>query len=84
MMEEPRKFITMGKHVAVEIGDWEKTQESFPLVKPTSTADFFQAVVREGSDELTLRSEEKGMLCTFIDTEIVVNSGWWPPLVDED
>ena len=39
----------------------ETKKESHPFVKPKFTADFPQAVVREGADELTLRGEEEGM-----------------------
>ena len=34
--------------------------------------------------ELTLRAEEAGLLRTFTDTTGVGESGWEPPLVDED
>ena len=38
------------------------------MVKPKFTTDFPEAVVREGADELTLRTEEDGMLRTFLET----------------
>ena len=80
VIAELRKFITMDSRQAVKTGDLEKTQESLPVVKPQFTADFPEAVVREGADELTLRAEEQGMLRTFIDTADVGESRWRPPL----
>ena len=69
----------MEKREATKIGDSENAQESLP-VKPKFSADFPEAVGREGVDELTLRREEEVMLRTFIDT---TNVGG-PPLVDGD
>ena len=61
----------------------ETTQESLPVVKPKSSTDVPEVVVREGADELTVRRRE-GMLRAFIDTTNVGDSRWRPPLVDED
>ena len=46
------------------------------MVKPKCTANFPEAVVREG--------EEEGMLRTFLDTTSVGDSRWVPPLLDGD
>ena len=54
---------------AVEVGDLEKYVESRSVVKPKFTTEFLEAVVREAAEELTLRAEEAGALCTFIDTK---------------
>ena len=55
-------------HEAVESGDLEKTLESLSVVKQKFTADFPEAVVCQGADELTLRREEEGIVRTFINT----------------
>ena len=51
------------------------------MVKPKFTTDFLEAVVREGADELTLRTEAEGMLRTFTDTTDVGARGtsWESP-----
>ena len=51
-------------------------QMSFSGEPPKFTADFPEAVFREGADELTLRREEKGMFRTFIDTPNVGDRTW--------
>ena len=43
---------------AVKFGDLEKIQESLPVVEPKFTTDHFEAMVREGADELTPRRDE--------------------------
>ena len=53
---------------------WEKTQESFVVVKAKFTTNFPEVVLRAGADELTLQREEEGMLRTFIDTTNVGDS----------
>ena len=74
----------MDDHQAAKIGDLEKTKEAHLVVQPKFTADFPEAVVREGAAELTLRRGEEGMLRTLIGTSNVGDSRWGPPLVDED
>ena len=54
------------------------------MVKPKFRADFPEAVVREGANELTLRRDEEGMLRTFVNTTNVKDSLWEPTLVNED
>ena len=54
------------------------------MVNPNFIADFLEAVVQEGADELTLRAEEEGMLRTFIDTTNVGDKRWKSPHVDEN
>ena len=46
--------------------------------------DFPDAAVRVGVGELTRRRGEEGMPCTFMITTLAGDSGWRPPLVDED
>ena len=74
----------MDNHAAVQFGDLEKEAKSKEVVKPKFTTDFPGAVFREGADELTLRADEEGVVCSFIDTTNVGNKRWWPPFVGED
>ena len=71
-------------HVAVKVGDSEKNMKPRTVVKPKFTTDFPEAVVREGADELTLRTEEEGILHTFIDTTDVGDRRCGPQLVGGD
>ena len=50
MMEELRRFITVGNQEAVNISDLEMNMESRPVVKPKFTADFPEAVVSERAE----------------------------------
>ena len=50
----------------MKVGDVAKNMESRSVVKTVFTTDFLEALVREGSDELTLRREEEDVLRTFI------------------
>ena len=63
IMDGLRKFIMVDNHEAVKVGEQDKNVESRKVVKPKFTRDFPEAVVREG---LTLRTEQEGMLRTFI------------------
>ena len=71
-------------HEAVKVGDLEKTLQSLSVVELQFTADFPEAVVREGADELTLRRGEEGTQRSFTNTTNAGDNRWWPPLVDED
>ena len=74
-MEELRSLIMVDNQEAVRLGDLEKNMGSRKVVKHKFTTDIPEAVLREGADELTLRQD---------DTKDVGDSGWGPPLVDED
>ena len=74
--EDVRKFINMDNHEAIRIGDLENRRKSRLVVRP-SLPDVQEAVVPEGTDELTPRREEEGMPRTF-------DSRWKSPLVDEE
>ena len=67
-------------------GGWLASRHKIFLraVEPRSTADFPGAVIREGTDEVTLRAHEEGVLRSFIDTAKVEDQKWEPPPVDAD
>ena len=46
-------------------------------MKPKFTTEFLEAVVREAAEELTLRAEEAGAWCTFIDTKACWTQKHW-------
>ena len=58
--------------------------KSVEVVELRFIADFPEAVIREGAEELTLRVEEVGSRRTFIDSTHVEAERWGAPLVDAD
>ena len=67
-MDGLRKFIEVDNHEAVKVGGLHRETKSIRVVRLKFTTDFPGAVIREGTDELTLRVEEQGARRTFIDT----------------
>ena len=66
MTNEPRSVIEVDNHEAVKIGELEKNTEVIKVVRPKfNNAIFAKATIRVGSDELTRRAEEAGMLTHF-------------------
>ena len=63
-------------------GGLRQGTKSVQVVKPWITADFPEAVIGEGAEELTSRPEEAGSRRTFIDTTHEEAERWGPPLVD--
>ena len=66
-----RKFLAVDNHEAVTVGDLNREARSKKVVKPKFTTDFLGAGIHEGTDELTLRAREEGVLRTFLDTSNV-------------
>ena len=73
MTEELRRSVMVDNHEAV----------SLSAVEPNFSADFPEAAVREGADELTLRRGQEGTRRTFMNKRVEDNR-WGPPLLDED
>ena len=65
MTDQIRRFLH-GRH-SHSGKDWglEKTLESLSVMEPRFIAGFFEAVLREGAEELTLRREDEGTQRTF-------------------
>ena len=61
-MDGLRKCIKVDNHEAVKVQGLRRDVKSFMVVKPKLTPDFPGAVLREGADELTLRTH--GRRCT--------------------
>ena len=84
-MDGLRKFIMVDNHEVVRVGELDKNVQSRTVVKPKSTTDFPEAVVREGAGPPTVRADVEGMLRTFIDTPNLGDKKIGePPLVEED
>ena len=60
-MDERRKFIEVDNHEGVKVSDLRQGMISVQAVKLQFAADFPEAVIREGAEELTLRAEEVGV-----------------------
>ena len=84
IMDGLRRFVMVDNREAVKVCELDKKVKSSKVVEPKFTADFAEAVVGEGADELTLRADEEGALHTFIDTTNVVDKIWGPPIVGKD
>ena len=67
VMEGLRKFIGVDNHEAVGVGGLCQGIKSAQVVMPQFTADFPEAVIREGAGELTLRAAEVGVRRTLVD-----------------
>ena len=70
---EQRRFVGMNNQEEVNIGELEKKMEAIKVARPK--AIFPNGIIREGVDELTIRS---GMFRTFTNTANLV------PLLDKD
>ena len=66
----------MDNSEAVNVGGLRQGTKSVKAVKPRFTADFPEAVIGEGTEELTLRAEEVGSSRSFIDTTHVEAERW--------
>ena len=58
-------FIAVDSDAAGKIGDLMKEMRSKTVVTPWFATYFPRAVVRDGADEVTLRSHEQGVLRTL-------------------
>ena len=61
-------FMAADNHEAVNVGGLLHGVNFFKVVKPKFTADFPEAVIRKGADELTSGAHEEGVLRTVFDT----------------
>ena len=68
----------------MNVGCSRQSTKSIKVMKPQFTADFPEAVIREGAEELTSRPEGVGSRRTFVDTTHVEAERWGPPVVDAD
>ena len=75
-LTDEQRFIEVDNQEAVKIGELERNSEAIKLARPKFNKAIFQdATIREGVDDLALRTGESGMLRTFIDTSNVLDGG---------
>ena len=86
LLQKSRKGIMDGlrKFIDVEVGGLRQGVTSFQVVLQKFAVDSPEAIIREGSNELTLRAEEEGAQRSFFDTKHVMDRRCGPPLVDAD
>ena len=68
-MDGLRNFIEVDNRSAVDVGGLRRGTKSIQVKKPQFSEALPEAVIREGADELTLRTEEVASLRTFVDTK---------------
>ena len=65
------------------MGDWKKGTRSFEVRRP-KCEELGQVSIREGLEELTLRTEEVRSKKSCINVDHIAQDRWSPPLVDAD
>ena len=60
-MDGLRKFSEVDNHEAVNVGGLRQGTKSVQVVKKGFTADFPEAVIREGAEELTFKGRRSGL-----------------------
>ena len=82
IMDRLRKFTDVDNRDALDVGGLRHGTKSVKVVKPRFAADFSEAVIREGAEELNSRVEEVGSSRAFIDTtHVEAKRGGPPPVV---
>ena len=60
LLDGLRSFTGVDNRSAVDVGGWRRGTRMLPVKKPQFSEDFPDAIMREGADELTLRTDEVG------------------------
>ena len=79
-----REFIKVDNERALEIGSLSRGTTTFQVRKPKVPDGCTEVIVRENSDELTLRAEKVGMSKALVNVNHIQQERWGPPLVDAD
>ena len=81
LQEQRRLNITNELRRCIEL---EKNFQAIKVVRPKFNKQIIpRALIREGAGELALRTGDAGLLCTSINTNVVIGRPD-PPLADED
>ena len=79
-----RRLAEADNHSAVDVGDLRRGTPSVNEKEPQFSEAFPEAVIIEGANELTLRSDEVGTQRAFTNAEHIEFERWRPPPVDAD
>ena len=82
IMEGLRNFIEVDNHSALDVGYLKEGTRSFEVQRPKCEEGSHEVSTMEGSEELTLRTEEVGAIKTCINDDHIAKERWGPPLVD--
>ena len=83
-MEGLRNFIEVDNHSALDVGYLKEGTRSFVVRRPKFEEGCPEVSIREGPEELTLRTEEVGSPKACINVDHIVEDRCGPPLVDAD
>ena len=84
IMEGLRNFIEVDNHCALNVGLLNEGTRPFEVRRPKFEEGSPEVLIREGPEELTLRTEEVGSHISYINVEHIAEDRWGPPLVDAD
>ena len=74
----------MDNHCALEVGHLREGTRSCEVRRPKCEEGSPEVLVRDGTEELTLRAEEMGTQKSCINVDHIAEDRWGPPLVDAD
>ena len=83
-MEGLRNFIEVDNYSALDVGHLKEGTLSFVVRRPKFEEGCTEVSIREGPEELTLRTEEVGSKEACINVDHIAEDRWGPPLVDAD
>ena len=83
-MEGLRNFIEIDNHSALEVGYLKEGTRSFEVRRPRFEEGGPEVPIREGPEELTLRTEEVGARKACINVDHIAQDRWRLLLVDAD
>ena len=81
-MEDLRNLKEVDNHSALDVGDLKKGTRSFEVRR--CEEEGHEVSIREGPEELTLRTEEVRSKKSCINVDHIAQDRWGPPLVDAD
>ena len=79
-----RNFIKVNNHCALEVGHLTEGTRSFQVRRPKFEEGYPEVSMRQGPEELTLRTEEVGSQKACINVDHIAEDRWGPPLADAD
>ena len=79
-----REFIKVDNERALDVGYLNQGTGTFKVRKPKVPEGCPEVIVRENSDELTLRAGAVETSKAYVNVDHIVKERWGPPLVDYD
>ena len=77
-------FFKVDNHCALDVDHLNEGIRSFEVRGPKFKRVYFEASIRKGPEELTLRAEEVGSQKACINVGHIAEYRWRPPVVDAD